>query len=118
MGQYDFALSTRYRDWFQVMLAGSPQLRGALQGSGPFLVATRVPMNELVATAAGQRTITLDSRRWNADCRSGQEPGDIVAPCGHTLQSPQGVDAEWTHPVPMTQDVRRAQLRGGRRRMV
>jgi hypothetical protein len=56
VGQYDFALSTQYRDWFQVMLGGTPQLRGALQGSGPFLVATRVPMNELVATAAGQRT--------------------------------------------------------------
>ena len=61
LGQYDFDLATQYREWFQVMLAGNAQLRGAMRRSGPFLVATRVPMNELVATLSGHRVVTLDS---------------------------------------------------------
>jgi hypothetical protein len=61
LAQYDFDLSTQYRDWFQVMLAGNARLRGAMQHSGPFLVATRAPMNELVASVASQRVVTLDS---------------------------------------------------------
>jgi len=61
LAQYDFDLSTQYRDWFQVMLAGNARLRGAMQHSGPFLVATRAPMNELVASVASQRAVTLDS---------------------------------------------------------
>ena len=61
LDQYDFDLATQYRDWFQVMLAGNAQLRGAMRHSGPFLVATRRPMDELVATVANARVVTLDS---------------------------------------------------------
>jgi hypothetical protein len=61
LDQYDFKLGASYRQWFQVITAKDPALGNALSGPGPYLVATRVPIAQLIAENNGQRAVVADS---------------------------------------------------------
>ncbi len=45
---YDFQLSDAYRRAFAALVATRPELAGRLGRPGPFLIATRMPLNELI----------------------------------------------------------------------
>ena len=45
---YDYQLARLYRQNIQGLLANQPQLRSRLDGVGPFLVAARLPLNEII----------------------------------------------------------------------
>ncbi|SEB25774.1 hypothetical protein [Variovorax sp. YR216] len=49
---YDFQLAGVYRTTFADLLQGRTELEGKLAGLGPFLVATRLPVNEIVEISA------------------------------------------------------------------
>lgn len=59
MGDYDFGLSADYRHRFQAILDGNVELRRALLRRGPFLVATRLPTDGLIAN--GTQRVQVDS---------------------------------------------------------
>lgn len=45
---YDFQLSDAYRRAFAALVVTRPELAGRLGGSGPFLIATRMPIDEVI----------------------------------------------------------------------
>jgi hypothetical protein len=47
-GPYDFQLSDAYRLAFVALVATRPELAGRLGGPGPFLIATRIPIDEVI----------------------------------------------------------------------
>lgn len=61
LDQYDFKTAQSYRQWFQVVTGNEPNLNGVLTGSGPYLVATRVPLARLVNEVQGNRLVDFES---------------------------------------------------------
>jgi hypothetical protein len=53
---YDYQLSGVYRTTFAGLVEGRTELDGKLNGFGPFLVATRLPLNEIIGIAASKNT--------------------------------------------------------------
>jgi hypothetical protein len=69
---YDYRLARSYRQRIQELLADQSQLRDRLGGIGPFLVATRLPVNEIVREGSSRdnNIVLIDL--------SGAEPQSVI----------------------------------------
>jgi len=74
LAQYDFKLAQSYRRVFQVIAAKDPKLdEEVLNGSGPYLVATRKPLALLISEQPGGHTVIDESPVLVMDMSKGSE---------------------------------------------
>lgn len=74
LAQYDFKLAQSYRRVFQVIAAKDPKLDDVvLNGSGPYLVATRKPLALLISEQSGSHTVVEESPVLVMDMSKGSE---------------------------------------------
>ncbi|WP_157636192.1 hypothetical protein [Burkholderia ubonensis] len=76
LAEYSFSLAAEYLNTFRVVLRENEQLSKSLSGVGPFLIATRKPVGELVSQGA-QGTIDTNSPVLVMDM-SGRHPDAIA----------------------------------------
>jgi hypothetical protein len=74
---YNFRLSSEIRRRFADLLSDAPSLQARLDGPGPFLVATRWPVNEIVRDPQAPADVAANSHVVLIDL-SGAEPKSVA----------------------------------------